>query len=220
MVLTCLNIHPLLHICTGQRHLVQGVQCAGGEMSSDGVRWCAWSVSWPDGIVSNWWQVPWHKLSLHGRLCRQRLLLCRNCLFAGGSEGTPFVSLSVCLSCFSLSLPLSLRLYFHGHLVARGRLLWGACQTYKCVQYHNMKCIAVIVNNMQWHSEISENIWEVKDFPWAWKLARILSSVDFFMKLLLETLFLVKTIYYTAAFSFKTIHKTDFQVRSTQLKNV
>lgn len=57
------------------------VERPGSEMSGDGVRRRARPVPRPHGAVQDRREVSRYKLLVHGRLCGQRVLLCRNRLF-------------------------------------------------------------------------------------------------------------------------------------------
>lgn len=63
----------------------QGVKRAGSKMSSDGVWRCTRPVPWPHGAVQDRREIARHKLFVYGRLCRQRVLLSRNCHFTSST---------------------------------------------------------------------------------------------------------------------------------------
>ena len=48
---------------------------------------CAWPIPWPYGTLQNWWEIIRYKKSIHGCLCRQRILFCGDCDSSCGIKG-------------------------------------------------------------------------------------------------------------------------------------
>jgi len=92
--------HTLLLCSAGQGDLDQGVQCPGCPMSGDCVRGRPRAIPRPDGALQDRWQIPWHKLPVHGRLCRPWILLCRDCQFTCCTEGEWYLCVIVLVYSF------------------------------------------------------------------------------------------------------------------------
>ena len=82
-----LTLHPQHPHFLGQGCLVRRIQCSICASPSNCLWWHSRSILRSLWVVSHWRSVSWLQLSIHGWLCRSRLLFTRDCHVVDGAQG-------------------------------------------------------------------------------------------------------------------------------------